>query len=119
MTYQGERARTPAIEAGRCFEVLKVRLDADGHISDVLWSEVDARSGHDVAAKVVAPTADVVDAIHDGAQVAAVFVATAARLPKRPFVVFEHGDGREGIALDATPTPGRTLADIARLDDSP
>lgn len=118
MTYQGERARPLPSEAGRCFEVSKIRLDADGRISDVLWSEVGETLDREVAAPVVVPTADVVDAIHDGAQVAAVFVTSAARLPERLFVVVGHGDGSEGIVLDEAPTPKRTLVDIARLDGS-
>lgn len=38
MTYQGERARPLADENGRSFEVSKVRIGADGHVSDVWWS---------------------------------------------------------------------------------
>ena len=44
MTHQGERARPMAAEYGRCFEVSKVRIGADGHVSDVLWSVTDMGS---------------------------------------------------------------------------
>ena len=121
MTYQGERARAMASEAGRCFEVSKVRIGPDGHVSDVLWGEVDAGSDRDVGARVVATAAEVVDAIHDGAQVAAVFPASEAdqprHRPERLFVVVEHEDGRECIALEDSPSPGRDLVDMVGLDD--
>jgi hypothetical protein len=43
MTYQGERARDSVADKGRFFEVSKIRLGADGHVSEVLWGEVDTR----------------------------------------------------------------------------
>jgi len=121
MTYQGERARAMASEQGRCFEVSKVRIGADGHVSDVLWSEVGAGSNRDVGTRVLASSAEVVDAIHDGAQVAAIFQASEADQPKhrpeRVFVIVEHGDGRECIAFEGPPSPGRDLVDMVGLDD--
>lgn len=121
MTYQGERARPMASEEGRCFEVSKVRIGADGHVSDVLWGEVDGGSDRDVGARVVASAAEVVDAIHDGAQVAAVFPTFDSEHPRhrpeRVFVIVEHEDGRECIAFEGPPSPGRDLADVASLDD--
>jgi hypothetical protein len=116
MTYQGERARPMASETGRCFEVSKVRVGRDGHVSDVLWGEVDAGSDRNVGALVVATAAEVVDAIHDGAQVAAVF-SSKAHLPERAFVIVEHEDGRECIAFDGAPSPGRNVTDLDSLDD--
>jgi len=116
MTYQGERARPMANENGRCFEVSKVRIGADGHVSDVLWGEVEAGPDRVVGARVLATAAEVVDALHDGAQVVALFAAEK-RLPERPFMVVQHADGRECIAFDGTPSPGRNIADLDRLDD--
>ena len=60
MTYQGERARPMASEKGRVFEVSKVRIGADGHVSDVLWVEVDSGSDQDVGTRVLASAAEVV-----------------------------------------------------------
>jgi hypothetical protein len=121
MTYQGERARAMASEKGRCFEVSKVRIGADGHVSDVLWGEVDASSGRNVGAGVVANAREVADAIHDGAQVAAIFPASEAdhprRRPERAFVIVEHEDGRECITFADPPSPGRNLIDMVSLDD--
>ena len=120
MTYQGARARPLATESGRLFEVFKVRLDADGHVSEVLWGELDAESDQHVGVHVIASVAEVVDAIHDGARVAAVFPSTEAgasrHLPMRTFAVVDQQDGRERVTLDGPPSPGRDLADIARLD---
>jgi hypothetical protein len=114
MTYQGERARPMASEQGRFFEVSKVRIGADGEVSDVLWGEVDAGQDRSVGADVVATVAEVVDALHDGAQVAAVF-RTGAPRPERPFLIVEHADGRACIAFAGPPSAGRDLGDIDRL----
>lgn len=111
-----------AREQGRFFEVSKVRLGADGHVSEVLWGEVDARSDLDLGARVRATAAEVINALHDGAVVVALFGAsTPARQkalpqPDRAFVVVEHQDGGEYIAFADGPSPRRNLADIAALD---
>jgi hypothetical protein len=116
MTYQGERARQMASESGRAFEVSKVRIGADGHVSDVLWTELGGKSDEAVGTRFVVAVADVVDAIHDGARVAAVFPASKAHVPERLFVVVKHEDGRECVAFDDAPSPGRNLADMDTLD---
>ncbi|MEO6911105.1 MAG: hypothetical protein ABI158_09295 [Edaphobacter sp.] len=120
MTYQGERARPITVknasELGRCFEVSKIRLDADGHVSDVLWTEMNTASNQAAYAAIVSPAAALVDAIHDGSQVAAVFSALEVHLPRRLFVIFEHEDGREYLVLDGPPVPGRNLPDMPGLD---
>ena len=93
-----------------------MRIGPDGHVSDVLWGEVDAGSDQVFAARAVATASEVVDAIRDGAQVTAVF-ESAGRLPERAFVVVEHRDGRLCIAFEGAPSPGRNVADIDPLDD--
>jgi len=117
MTYQGERARPTADGGGRAFEISKIRFGGDGQVRDVLWCEVLARSDRAAGAPVVVPVADVVDAIHDGAQVAAVFSRSVAPSPERRFVVVLHANGRESIALDGPRSPGRDLIDMVRLND--
>jgi hypothetical protein len=123
MTYKGERARPMVSENGRFFEVSKIRLGADGHVRDVLWGEVDAGSDRNVGVRVLASAAEVVDAMHDGAQVAAVFSTKdrrsehrAAYRPERAFVIVLHEDGRECITFDEASSPGRNLIDIDHLD---
>jgi hypothetical protein len=105
-----------ATESGRCFEVSKVRIGSDGHVSDVLWGEVDGGSDRDLGTRVVATAAEVVDAIHDGARVVAVF-AVEGHVPERAFVIVEHEDGRECIAFDGEPSPGRNVTDLDSLND--
>jgi hypothetical protein len=105
-----------ASESGRIYEVSKVRIGPDGHVSDVLWAEVDARSNRAVGARVLATAAEVVDAIHDGAQVDAVFLARDHQ-PERSFVIVLHEDGTECVTLDGPPCPGRNVADLGSLDD--
>ena len=120
MTYQGKRATPMATENGKCFEVTKVRLGRDGHVSEVLWSEVSGSLDQAVGARVVASAAEVVDAIHDGAQVDAVFSTLPdpanAHLPKRAFEIVEHADGRECIALQGASSPGRDLSHMELLE---
>jgi hypothetical protein len=109
-----------ATENGRQFEVSKDRIGPDGHVSAVLWGELDAKSDQHVGVRVVAPAAEVVDAIHDGARVAAVFASTEAgepkHLPMRMFVIVEHEDGRECISFEGPPSHGRELVDMVNLD---
>lgn len=116
MTYQGERARPMASENGRFCEVSKVRIGPDGRVSDVLWGEVDAGSDRAVGARVVASASEVIDAIHDGAQVAAMF-PSRDRCPERSFLIVEHADERACIAFEGLASPGRNVADIDSLDD--
>lgn len=121
MTYQGARARAADSEIRKVFVVSKIRLDPSGHVTDVLWSEVNAKSNLDVGNEVVAPVADVVDAIHDGARVAAVFPVQQGHGPEHLFEVIERADGSETIALakPAAPTSALqpALRDMARLND--
>jgi len=116
MTYQGTRARPMASESGRAFEVSRVAVGPDGTISRVLWAEVGAKSDADVGARVVAPVSEVVDAIHAGARVAAVFEGRDEPLPERIFVLLEHADGHESLAFEDGPSPGREMSDILELE---
>ena len=115
MTYQGERARPMGNENKTFFKVLKIRISPDGHISDVLWSEVDAGPDRELGAPVLATTAEVVDAIHDGAQVSAVFADRHLR-PERAFEILKHEDGRECIVLHGAASAGREVTDMDILD---
>lgn len=118
MTYQGQRARPIASEARRVFAVSEVRIDADGRVSDVLWTEVGGPPDQEAGARALAPVADVVDALRDGAQVLAVFPASKGKLPDRALVVVEYEDGMESIAFDhMLPPLGQDLADMTQLDD--
>jgi len=117
MTYQGARARPEASEVRHVFAVSKVDLDAAGHVTAVMWAELDGKTNQPVGVAVRESVAEVVEAIHAGAQVEAYFPGdSAARRtghPERPFAVIEHPDGHETIALAGPPEPGRNLADIA------
>lgn len=117
--YQGARAQPDAKPTRRVFAVSKVRLDPHGGIEEVLWAEVNAKSNLGVGAAVRAPASEVVDAIHAGHDVIALFAQThatpRATAPERPFVIVDHSDGHETIALAGPDTPGRGLRDIAVL----
>lgn len=112
MTYQGERARDSVADKGLFFEVSKIRLGADGHVSEVLWGQVNSGSDQDVGPHVVALAAEVVDAIHEGASVVAVFPPTNPPLLRRSFVVVEHPNGMECITFGDSSSPGGHLADM-------
>ena len=116
MTYRGERARPIDTASARSFEVSKVRIGPDGFVSEVLWGEVDAWVNQVIGHRVVATEAEVVDALHDGAHVMALF-PLAHRLPPRPFQVTKFDNGRERLSLSGAATPGRDLYDLVALDD--
>jgi hypothetical protein len=111
-----ERSHAAGSKAGRMLEVSKVRIGPHGRITAVLWGEVDAWVDQVVGARVEADTAAVIDAIHAGDHVSAVFLHPH-RLPSRPFVVVGHLDGHPHLALEGPPSPGRNVADLATLPD--
>ncbi len=116
MTYQGERARELVDEPRRVFEVLKVRLSADDHVRDVLWGQVGTATDHEPGLLMEASAAEVVDAIHGGADVVAVFEAPEPHPRKRALVVTMQADGTEHIAFAGPAVPGRELVNMDRLD---
>ena len=113
--YQGARAHPDAKQMRRVFAVSKVRLDRHGGIDEVFWAEVNAKSNLGVGSAVRAPVSEVVDAIHAGHDVIALFETKHPAQPERPFVIVDHTDGRETIAFDGPEQPGRDLQDITTL----
>ena len=113
--YQGARAQPDAKQIRRVFAVSKLRLDEHGGVAEVLWAEVNAKSNLGVGAAVRATVSEVVDAIHAGHDVIALFETKHATQPERSFVLVDQSDGHETIALDGPDTPGRDLHDIAAL----
>jgi hypothetical protein len=113
--YQGARAQADAPLIRRVFAVSKLRLDSNGAVAEVLWAEANAKSNLGVGAPVRAPVSEVVDAIHAGHEVIALFEATQATEPERPFVIVDHSDGHETIIFDGPDVPGRGLQNIAML----
>ncbi len=99
----------------RVFAVSKVGLDKDGRVTSVFWGRVDTRTNQWATPEVVAPVADVVDAIHSGDEVFALFPTTHGHLPDRRFVVVDYDNGWETVALDGPPTHEREIHDMERL----
>ena len=122
MTYKGVRSRPAESETKRYFSVSKIRLDDEGFATHVMWSEMDSRSNLDVGEPLVVPAGDVVDALHDGAQVRVVLASSYTALPHQTLEVVSRADGRPTLALARRPgtTPVRqaSLRDIATLDDA-
>jgi hypothetical protein len=120
MTYQGAKARPLDGETKRFFSISKIHLDPAGWPTHVLWGEVNAASDLDVGAQRVSPVADVVDAIHDGAAVYAVFLPPKVRSPDHILVVTERPDGSETIALTRAVllgAPKASLQEVASLGE--
>lgn len=115
MTYQGARSHPAESETNRFFSVSKIRLDAAGFATHVLWSEVDSKSNLDVWDHVVVPISDVIDAIRDGAQVRVVFEPPRSQLPDQTLEVIGHADGSHTVAL--AKRPGIAPALLASLHD--
>lgn len=116
MTYRGERARELPTEQGRVFEVSRARLTAEGQVQDVLWREVNTASGLNVGAAVQATAAEVMDAIHDGAGVVALFKTSGSRLRKRPLVIVIQPAGGERLTFEGPPVQGSELVDLRRFE---
>jgi len=105
MTYQGSRAQPVADEQRKVFELSAAHWDARDQITHVRWVEVHAQSNLDVTAPTVVPVSEVIDALHDGARVLAVFLPSSGLPRGLQFEVVEHPDGHETIALAS---PGGT-----------
>jgi hypothetical protein len=114
MTFQGPHRRLAANDIHRVFAVTQVRLDSVGHIRDLWWAEVNAKTNVEVGASASATVAEAVAAIHAGDVVVARFPTDKHLLPGRRFVLLEHGDGIETIALEGLASTGSELADLAR-----
>ena len=112
----GAGARQLLRDAVSAFAVSKVRLDVDGRVTDVLWAVIDKKSNHWVSPAALAPVAEVVEAIHNGDQVLALFPTNGGRLPEREFEVVEFDDGTETIELDAANAPAPDIRDMVQLD---
>ncbi len=123
MTYQGARARPLDDETKRFFSISKVRLDATGWVTHVLWNEVNPKTNRDVGVPFIVSVADVVDAIHSGAHVAAVHPQPNAHLPEIGFEVLELWGGRETIDLvkraGADSAGALDIKMLATLDEEP
>ncbi|MCX7279908.1 MAG: hypothetical protein NTZ15_21785 [Burkholderiales bacterium] len=115
MTYQG--ARPEPNESQRVFHISAIRWDKEGHVGDVSWAEISSDVNQKVTAPTMVPVADVVDAIHDGAQVSAAFPHWPVSLPPRPIEVMKRLDGSETIVLVQNATA--VSADLPDLDDLP
>ena len=120
MTYQGARAQPIDGEKKRFFSVSRIRLNPAGWPTHVLWSEVNAKSNGDVGAPVVVTVADVINALHDGAHVAALLLPPHPHAPEHAFEVIKLWNGNETINLVRSALAGAAdvtaLKDLATLD---
>ena len=115
MTYQGARARDLHRDSASVFAVSKVRIDVDGRVTEVLWGVIDKKSNHWVSPAELAPVAQVVEAIHNGDKVLALFPTNDGRLPEREFEVVEFDDGTKTIELGASTAPAPEIRDMVQL----
>jgi hypothetical protein len=115
MTAKGTHKRIQATEHNRVFAVSAVRLDAAERVVEVLWAEVDEKSNLGVSNAVRATASEVITAIHAGQQALAVFPKTKGHRPDRLFVVLEHKDGSETLALEGSNARDREMNDLAAL----
>jgi hypothetical protein len=115
MTAKGTHERIQSKEIVRVFAVSGIRLDGKGQVADVLWAEVNEKSNLEVGGAMRAAASEVITAIHAGQQVLAVFPRTHGDRPDRSFVVREHADGQETLALEGPQAIGRELGDLTAI----
>jgi hypothetical protein len=115
MTANGTHERIQSKEIVRVFAISGIRLDGTGQVADVLWAEVDEKSNLDVGGPMRAAASEAITAIHAGHQVLAVFPKSHGERPDRLFVVREHADGRETLALEGPQAVGREIGDLAAI----
>ncbi len=98
------------------YAVSRLRLDKDGRVTAVLWGEVDTKTNQWATPELVAPVGQVVDAIHAGDHVFALFPTTHGHLPERRFIVVDYDNGWKSIALDGPSTHEREIHDMDHLE---
>ena len=98
--------------------ITAVRLEQDSQrVTHVLWGQVSVSGEQFEVAPHESPVMEVVDALARGDTVVTVFPLDGQRVagPEVRCVAYEAG--REGIeTVDVDSGPGRTLADLPRLD---
>jgi hypothetical protein len=98
--------------------ITAVRFDQDSRrVTHVLWGQVSVSGEQFEVAPHESPVIEVVDALARGDTVVTVFPLDGQRVagPEVRRVVDEAGrEGIETVAMDSG--PGRTLADLPRLD---
>jgi hypothetical protein len=112
-----EKALPLAADAVTFYAVSQMQLDARQRVSEVVWGQVDTVSNRWATDEVRAPVADVVEAIHNGDPVFALFRGNDGHLPRQRFVVLEHDDGEESIVLEGPAVSGSDLQAMDRIDD--
>jgi hypothetical protein len=97
------------------YAVSRVRLDNEGRVTTVLWGQVDTKSNRWVTDEEEASAAEVLEAIHSGDQVVALFPTMHGHVPGRAFVAVDSKSGDEAIVLDGPATNGRELFDMDKF----
>lgn len=120
-TLDEEHAPTPArvahshVRPTRTYAVSKVTLDADGRVTDVLWGQVDTVKNAWARPEVLAPVADVVDALQRGDQVFALFPSEHGHLPDREFTQANYDGGLRTVVLIGPTAYEREIHDMDRI----
>ena len=113
-----ESARPLVADAVTFYAVSQVRVGFHGRVTEVVWGQIDTASNRWAADEMRAPVADVVEAIHNGDPVFALFRGPDGHSPQRRFVVVEHDDGEESVVLDdVTDSAPHDLEAMDRIDD--
>lgn len=99
------------------FAVSKVRLDAAGRITAVLWGQVDTGRNAWAKPEVVVSVAEAVDALIAGNQVFALFPSTHGHMPDREFVMADYDGARKTMVLAGPTAYEREVHDMDRLDE--
>jgi len=98
------------------YAISKVRLDTQGRVTDVCWGQVDTSANAWTTELDDAPVSDVIDAIHNGDIVFALFPTPNGHAPERRFETLEHVSGAESIVLEGASTAKFELSDMDRLE---
>ena len=107
---------SPPEHAMTHYAVSKVKQDNAGRVTDVFWGQVNTSTNAWTTQLNAAPVSDVVDAIHNGDIVFALFPTLMGLSPERRFEAVAHVAGAESIALEGNATFKFELADMARLE---
>lgn len=95
--------------------VAKVRLDDDGRVTGVEWGPVDTLTNEWHTEPQIADVQEVVDALHRGEDVYALFATSHGMMPMRRFRTVTYDNGWQTVNLDGQATHEHEIHDMLHV----
>lgn len=95
--------------------VAKVRLDGDGRITGVEWGPVNTETNEWHTEPQIADVSEVVNAVHRGEDVYALFPTAHGMMPMRRFRIVTYDNGWQTVTFDGAVTHEHEIHDMLHV----